>query len=278
MSALERAHRRLDRALGRLPRPLTQQTPVPPDESDAVQDRRRSVVTAVGLTGAGLLGLSLSTKPGSNRFYLLTGAVAATWTLGAFASGPLQVGRIRGRDDITRIPVATPVATGVGAFGAFYAMALVCRRIPFLNSAIGNILRFADEGELPLVVLTTCANGIGEELFFRGALFATVRDEHPVLTSTAWYAATLATRNPALVAAAGLMGTLFGLQRRASGGVQASALTHLTWSVLMLRYLPPLFSTAIASEQVEQRRGDERCEERRDGRREGRQRREQRHD
>ena len=37
------------------------------------------------------------------------------------------------------------------------------------------------------------------------------------------------------------MGVLFGLQRRALGSVEASALTHLTWPVLMLRYLPPSF-------------------------------------
>ena len=37
------------------------------------------------------------------------------------------------------------------------------------------------------------------------------------------------------------MGTLFGLQRRASGGIQAPLLTHVTWATLMLRYLPPLF-------------------------------------
>jgi len=40
------------------------------------------------------------------------------------------------------------------------------------------------------------------------------------------------------------MGALFGLQRRASGGIQAPVLTHLTWSTLMLRYLPPLFRDA----------------------------------
>jgi hypothetical protein len=37
------------------------------------------------------------------------------------------------------------------------------------------------------------------------------------------------------------MGTLFGLQRRASGGIQAPIITHLTWATLMLRYIPPLF-------------------------------------
>ena len=37
------------------------------------------------------------------------------------------------------------------------------------------------------------------------------------------------------------MGTLLAVQRRATGGIQAPLLTHLTWSTLMLRYLPPLF-------------------------------------
>jgi membrane protease YdiL (CAAX protease family) len=37
------------------------------------------------------------------------------------------------------------------------------------------------------------------------------------------------------------MGMLFAWQRRATGGIQAPLLTHLTWSVLMLRFLPPLF-------------------------------------
>lgn len=249
MTAAPRRRERFGRLLGVLPRPLTEQLPVVPVESAAVQARRRRVVGAVGVAGAGLLGLSLSAEPGSTRFYVLTGALAATWAGGAFASGPLHVGRIRGRDDVIRRPSVTPVATGLAAFGAFYGLALVARRIPLLEGAIGNVLRFADQGTTPLVILTTCANGIGEELFFRGALFAVVGDEHPVLTSTAAYtAATVASRNPALVLAAGVMGALFGLQRKASGGVQAPALTHLTWSVLMLRYLPPLFRKAIREE------------------------------
>jgi len=66
--------------------------------------------------------------------------------------------------------------------------------------------------------------------------------QRPVAGYTAVYAlATPTTRNPSLVLAAGVMGTLFGLQRRASGGLQAPLITHLTWSTLMVRYLPPLF-------------------------------------
>ena len=42
------------------------------------------------------------------------------------------------------------------------------------------------------------------------------------------------------------MGALFALQRRVSGGIQAPVITHLTWSALMLRYLPPLFRRLAA--------------------------------
>ena len=64
----------------------------------------------------------------------------------------------------------------------------------------------------------------------------------PVAGSTAVYMlTTCATRNPALVLASGVMGTLFAAQRRSSGGLLAPILTHITWSALMLRYLPVLF-------------------------------------
>jgi hypothetical protein len=34
---------------------------------------------------------------------------------------------------------------------------------------------------------------------------------------------------------------IFGWQRQITGGVLAPAVTHVTWSVLMLRFLPPIF-------------------------------------
>lgn len=217
-----------------------------PAEPDEIRARRRTVVTAAGLGGAALLAASLSSKPDSRRFYLLTIAVAGTWTAGALGSGPLHLGRITRRGSRLRRPVLTPIATGVGAFGLFYAAALVARRIPVLDNAIGSVLRYADEGSTPRVTMTSCANSVAEELFFRGALYTAAGPRHPVATSTiAYTAATAATRNPALTLAAAAMGVLFGLQRRATGGVQAPALTHLTWSLLALRFLPPLFRTAI---------------------------------
>jgi uncharacterized protein YbjT (DUF2867 family)/membrane protease YdiL (CAAX protease family) len=237
------------RVLGRLPKPFHLQEPVVPDETEAVRNRRRRIVLGVGVAGATLLGVSLSAEPGSKRFYWLTGALAATWTAGAVASGPLHLGWIKSRDNNLRRPIATPVATGVAAFGVFYGAALVAREIPVLNRAIGNVLRYADKGSMPLVVGTTVVNGVAEELFFRGAFYTAAADR-PILISTAAYTvATAASRNPALTIAGAVMGGLFGMQRRASGGVQAPMLTHVTWGMLMLRYLPPLFERSIRREE-----------------------------
>jgi membrane protease YdiL (CAAX protease family) len=231
-----------------LPRWLVEKVPRDHREPDEAFRRRRRVVTGVTAAGAGLLGSSLSTRPGSWQFYALTGSVAATWLAGGLASGPLHLGWVQTRDETLRRPVLIPVLTGVAAFGAFYACALVAREVPVLHEAISAVLAYAHQGSAPLVLLTALANGAAEEVFFRGALYAAIGEHHPVALSTSAYAlATVPTRNPALVLAATAMGTLFAAQRRATGGIQAPLLTHLTWSVLMLRHLPPLFrSGAVA--------------------------------
>ncbi len=236
----------LDKVAAVLPSWLVDKVPRDHHEPDAAFHRRRRVVAGVSVLGAGLLGVGLSTKPGSAAFYVSTLGVAGTWVAGGFASGRLHLGWMATRDDTYKRPVITPVLTGVGAFGFFYGCALVARHVPVLDRAISSILTFADQGSTPLVLLTTLVNGASEEVFFRGALYAAVGVDHPVAVSTGVYTvATMATRNPALVLAAAVMGALFGLQRRSSGGIQAPVLTHLTWSVLMLRYLPPLFRRPV---------------------------------
>jgi uncharacterized protein len=232
---------------GRLPSWLVEKVPRDHRESDAAFHRRRRVTAGVSVAGAGLLGLSLSRRPDSPAFYGLTLGVAGTWVAGGFASGPLHLGWIRSPANTLRRPVVTPVMLGAGSFGLFYGAALVARRIPLLRAAITRVLRYAHQGSPSLVLTTTLANGVAEEVFFRGALYAAVGTEHPVLKSTAVYAlATTTTRNPALMLASVVMGLLFGLQRRATGGIQAPVLTHLTWSVLMLRFLPPLFRDQVS--------------------------------
>jgi hypothetical protein len=141
--------------------PITHVAPVEHPESASVVARRRRVVGGVSLLGTGLLGLSLSSKPDSKAFYGLTSAVAATWTAGGLLSGPLHLGWIQSRDKRLRRPILTPVATGVGAFAFFYGCALIARRIPVLDRAIGNVLTFAEEGSGAMIVATTLANGVG---------------------------------------------------------------------------------------------------------------------
>lgn len=197
-------------------------------------ERRPGQVAAVGLAGTALLGASLAAPPASGRFYGLTFATAATLTAGGLVTTPAATGPADRR-------VLVPAATGVAAFGVFYGCALVARRIPLLRDAIASVMRYADQGRTPAVLLTTLANGAAEEVYFRGAVFhAAARG--PVAVSTAAYILnTTATRNPALVLAAAVMGTLFGVQRQRTGGILASQVTHLVWSTLMLHFIPPLF-------------------------------------
>ena len=66
----------------RLPRWLVEKVPRDHREPDEAFRRRRRVVAGVSLAGAGLLGVSLSTRPDSTAFYLLTLGVAGTWVAG----------------------------------------------------------------------------------------------------------------------------------------------------------------------------------------------------
>jgi len=96
---------------------------------------------------------------------------------------------------------------------------------------------------LPLVAVLALLNGVAEEIFFRGALFAVVPRRAPVLITTAIYvAATLATGNALLVFAAVLMGTVFAWARQRSGAVLEPMVIHLTWTLIMVLALPPILA------------------------------------
>lgn len=227
---------------------------------DLARHRRnqRVVVVATTLAGVRLLRSALSSRPGSRRFYALTSAAAGTWIVGGLAGSTDR----RSPPGSARPPprsLFAPIAVGVVAFSGFYGAALATRRLPLLNEAITDVLEYAHRGSGPLVAVTTLGNGVGEELFFRGAVYSAAGTFHPVAVSTAVYvAATTATGNPALVLASTAMGTLFALQRRASGGVRAPLLTHLVWSGLVLRFLPPLFKrpTSVAGRPLTSAFGD----------------------
>ena len=212
------------------------------DRSERQRGRRRNVVGAVLPAGTSLLGLSLAAEGDDPLFFALTLGLASTWAGGALASGPLPAGAAFTRPDLRSL--AEPVLTGVGTFGLFYAAARVARRNPTLNRAISSVLGYMDTGPSGLVLLTAGLNAVAEELFFHGALWDAAGPDHPAVTTAAVYtAATVSTRNPALVLGGAVTSLIFGTQRRRSGGVAAPAIAHVVWSVLMLTLLPPLFAS-----------------------------------
>jgi uncharacterized protein len=242
MSRNRRRGRWLGRALGVLRPALIDRVDRDHQQSDSAFRRRRIVVALTILVGATLLGLSFSTEQGDPRFYALTLALALTWVVGSVASGPLHLGHILFRGTLRR-PIITPIVVGLILAAIFIAGSLVIRLIPPLAGYAEDVLGYARAGNLVVVAVITLVNGIAEEMFFRGALFAAIGVRHPVLISTVLYAlATVAGGNPVLVLAAAILGTVVGLQRRAGGGILAPILTHITWSMSMLFLLPPIFA------------------------------------
>ena len=217
---------------------------VPRDQRDsAAAFRRRQVVAAiVVLVGAAVLGWSLRLEPGGNTFYVAAIVLAGVWAAGAFLSGRLHLGRIAGEGELFVRPILAPILLGLLLVGLFVLGALVVREIDPLATYVSSVLEYADQGSLTVLAIITFFNGIAEELFFRGAMYAAI-PRHPVLwTTVAYVVATLATGNVMLAFAAILLGAVCGLERRASGGILAPILTHITWSLSMLFLLPLLFA------------------------------------
>ena len=216
---------------------------VPRDQrdTDAAFRRRQVVAAVVVLVGAIVLGWSLRLEPGSNIFYVAAIVLAGVWAAGAFLSGRLHLGRISGGTETFVRPILAPILLGLLMVGVFVLGALVVREIEPLARYVSSVLEYADEGSLTVLAAITFVNGIAEELFFRGAMYAAI-PRHPVLwTTLAYVVATLATGNVMLGFAAILLGAVCGLERRASGGILAPILTHITWSLSMLFLLPLIF-------------------------------------
>ena len=159
---------------------------------------------------------------------------ACGWS-GDCSPGPVHLGRGRSGQR----PIAGPLLAGAIAFGVFAVGAEAVSWIPTLHHAVDDIIRRADTGSRALIVAITIVNGIGEEVFFRGSVYSAFGRRRPALWTTVVYvAATAAAGNLMLVFAAALMGTVFALQRRATRGILAPAITHVTWATMMIFLLP----------------------------------------
>jgi membrane protease YdiL (CAAX protease family) len=221
-------------------------TPVPRDhtESDAAFRRRRVVAVVTLVVGSVVLTLALRIPPGDPLFYAATVGLAAIWTIGAFVSGPLHLGRARTRSGGDARPLVQSLALGAILLAVFLLGGFVIAHVPPLRDPVTHLLDHARLGSLTLVAAITAVNGIAEELYFRGALYSAVGRRHAVLVTTVDYAlTTVGSGIPLLVLAAALLGVLTGLQRRVTGGILGPMVTHLTWSLGMLLLLPLVLSS-----------------------------------
>lgn len=202
--------------------------------------RRRAVVAVTFVVGSGVLAWALHIKPGDPLFYTGSLALAAVWAVGALASGPLHFGwgHTRSGEHESR-PVVQSLALGALLLVVFLIGSLVVARVPFLREPVDALLDHARFGSLPVVLVITVLNGIVEELYFRGALYAAL-PSHPVVVTTVLYAlTTVGSGIPLLVLAAAVLGLVTALQRRVTGGILGPIITHVTWSAGMLLLLPP---------------------------------------
>ena len=225
-----------------LRRSLWETVPRDHRESPARLRRRQWLTGAFALLGAVMVGVTLRIEPGSPWFSPATLGLAAVWIVGAFASGPLHLGRIPSAGGAGAVrPWTPPVLLGLLLAGLFVLGAVVVREVPYLDRRVAGVLDYAGRGSLPVLMLVTALNGVAEELFFRGALYAAIPRRPLAWTTVAYALVTLASGNVMLGFAAVVLGVVVGLQRRASGGVLAPMLTHVTWSLVVLLALPPLF-------------------------------------
>jgi hypothetical protein len=214
-------------------------------ESDEAFRRRRVVAALTLVVGACVLAWALRITPGDSLFYVATLALALVWVLGAFASGRLHLGRAHRRDGGSSRAVVQSLTLGLLLLAIFLVGAVAVARVPVLREPVDRLLAHAAYGSLSVVAVITAVNGVAQELYFRGALYAAIGRRRAVTISTLVYTlVTAAAGIPLLVLAAALLGVVTGLQRRVTGGILGPVVTHLTWSLGMLFLLPVVLDAA----------------------------------
>ncbi|HEX6056626.1 MAG TPA: CPBP family intramembrane glutamic endopeptidase [Intrasporangium sp.] len=217
--------------------------PVPGAVADppGMRARRRVVVGLTLVVGAVVLAWALRIRPGDPLFYAATLTLAAVWAAGAVLSGPLRLGRGHTRRGSTPDrPIVQSLALGSLLGAIFLAGALVVARLPGLREPVDDLLDHARYGSLPVVIAITVLNGVAEELYFRGALYAALPSHAIGVTTILYTLTTVGSGVPLLVPAAAVVGVVTALQRRVTGGILGPVITHITWSTGMLLLLPPV--------------------------------------
>jgi len=202
----------------------------PTESAEALVQRRWSSSVALAV-GSFMLAWSLRVAPGEPTYYAAAIAVTATWIVGGLVSGRVYLGSRRG--------IVAAIVVGTLLLAAFLGLAALLSPVPVLHDSLLLLLGHFRWGILPVTAALALLNSVGEELFFRGSLYAAVGGRQALLVTTLVYAvATIPTGIPMLALAAALLGFVTGLQRRATGGVLAPMITHVIWTLGMIFLLP----------------------------------------
>ncbi|WP_256794101.1 CPBP family intramembrane glutamic endopeptidase [Terrabacter sp. Ter38] len=208
-------------------------------DPDDVFRRRQIVVALTFVVGTAVLAWALRITPGDPLFYVATLALAAVWLVGALLSGPLHAGMGHTRRGEKARPIVQSLVLGVLLLVLFLVGALVVARIPVLREPVDQLLDHARFGAFTAVLAITFVNGVVEELYFRGALYAALPHHQVALTTLLYALTTVGSGIPLLVLAAAVIGLVTALQRRVTGGFLGPIITHVVWSTGMLLLLPP---------------------------------------
>jgi membrane protease YdiL (CAAX protease family) len=208
-------------------------------DPDDVFRRRQVTVALTFVVGTVVLAWALRITPGDPLFYVATLALAAVWLVGALLSGPLHAGMGHTRRGERARPVVQSLVLGVLLLLLFLVGALVVARIPVLREPVDELLDHARFGAFTAVLAITFVNGVVEELYFRGALYAALPRHQVTLTTVLYALTTVGSGIPLLVLAATVIGLVTALQRRVTGGFLGPIITHVVWSTGMLLLLPP---------------------------------------
>ena len=208
-------------------------------DPDDVFRRRQVVVAITFVVGTAVLAWALRITPGDPLFYVATLALAAVWLVGALLSGPLHAGWGHTRRGEPARPIVQSLVLGVLLLLVFLVGALVVARIPVLREPVDQLLDHARFGAFTAVLAITFVNGVVEELYFRGALYAALPRHQVTLTTVLYALTTVGSGIPLLVLAAAVIGLVTALQRRVTGGFLGPIITHVVWSTGMLVLLPP---------------------------------------
>lgn len=183
------------------------------------------------VVGAGALSAALRTDPGSRAFVAWAAVAAGIWLLGSLP-WTVSVG------PAWRSHLVIGIAAGIALTAVALGLAALTSGVPGLAADAERLVAYAEGNGLGAMVPLTLASAFSEEVLFRGAWFSRAPRRSSATSTIAYVAAAAATGNVALALAALMFGSAAAAIRTRTGTVVAPVTMHMTFSLLMLLFVP----------------------------------------